>query len=101
MSFILSSIEENKLDLQQLTSFCAHNGPVNFGGSSHGGKNNTFYYLTQRKTSLIPIGCPTHISHYAAEKEAERLTVDNETIMLKIGSHFESQTGKTSSLKQI
>ena len=31
---------------------------------------------------------------------AERLTVDLETIVLKIGSHFKSQTGRAESLKQ-
>jgi len=38
--------------------------------------------------------------HNAAEKGAERLTVDIETVVLKIGSHFKSQTGRAESLKQ-
>ena len=88
-------MEENDLDLQQLTSFCADNAPVNFGGSNQGGKNNVFYHLSERKTCLIPVGCPVHILHNAAEKGAERLTVEIETIVLKIGSHFKSQTGRT------
>ena len=100
MNFILSSVKENKLDLQLLTSFCADNAPVNFGGCNQGGKNNVFYHLTERKTCLIPIGCPAHVFHNAAEKGAERLTVDIETIVLKIGSHFKSQTGRANSLKQ-
>ena len=100
MNFIVSTVEENDLDLQQLTSFCADNAPVNFGGSNQGGKNNVFYHLSERKTCLIPVGCPAHILHNAAEKGAECLTVDIETIVLKIGSHFKSQTGRTHSLKQ-
>ena len=100
MNFILLSIEENELDLQQLTSFCVDNAPVNFGGSNQGGKNNVFYHLRERKTCLIPVGCPAHILHDAEEKGAERLTTDIETIVLKIGSHFRSQTGRTNSLKQ-
>ena len=59
-----------------------------------------FYHLSERKTCLIPVGCPAHILHNAAEKGAELLTVDIETIVLKIGSHFKSQTGRTNSLKQ-
>ena len=59
-----------------------------------------FYHLTERKTCLIPIGCPAHVLHNATEKGAERLTVDIETIVLKIGSHFKSQTGRVNSLKQ-
>ena len=91
MSFILSSTKKNKLDLQQLTSFCADNAPVHFGGSSQGEKNNVFYHLTQQKTNLIPIGYPVHILHTAAEKGAKRLTVDIETIVLKIGRLEEVQ----------
>ena len=100
MNFILSSVKENELDMQLLTSFCDDNAPVNFGGCNQGGKNNVFYYLTERKTCLIPIGYPAHVLHNAAEKGAERLTIDIETIVLKIGSHFKSQTGRANSLKQ-
>ena len=57
------------------------------------------YHLTERKTCLIPIGCPAHVLHNAAEKGAERLIVDIETIVLKIGSHFKSQIGRAN-LKQ-
>ena len=59
-----------------------------------------FYHLRERKTCLIPVGCPAHILHNAAEKGAERLTTDIETIVLTIGSHFKNQTGRTNSLKQ-
>ena len=50
-----------------------------------------FYHLTERKTCLIPVDCPTHILHNTAEKETERLSVDIETIVLKIGSLFKSK----------
>ena len=73
---------------------------MNFGGSNQGGKSNVFYHLRERKTCLIPVGYPAHILHNAAEKGAERLTTDIETIVLKIGSHFKSHTGRTNSLKQ-
>ena len=75
MHFILSSMEENELNLQLLTSFCADNALVNFGGSNLGRKNNVFYHLAERKACLIPVGCPAHILHNAAEKGAERLTI--------------------------
>ena len=59
-----------------------------------------FCHLRERKTCLIPVDCPDHILHNAAEKGTERLTVDVETIVLMVGSHFKSQTGRTNSLKQ-
>ena len=95
MNFICSTLEENGLKLENITSFCADNAPANFGGWQQTGKNNVFNRL-QEKTSarLIPIGCPAHILHNAAEK----LTVDIETIVLKICSHFKSQTSRVQNL---
>ena len=49
MNFVLSSMQEIELDLQQLTSFCADNVPVNFGGSNQGGFQST----------ALPIFCIT------------------------------------------
>ena len=100
MNFICS-LEENGLKLENMTSFCADNAPVNFGSWQQKGKINVFNRL-QEKTSarLIPTGCPAHILHIAAEKGAERLTVDSETIVLKICCHFKSQASRVQNLKQ-
>ena len=100
IDFIHTSLQENDLDVKQLTSFCADNASVNLGGSQLNGKNNVFYRLSERATQLIPVGCPAHILHNAAEKGSDRLTVDIETIVMKIGSHFKSQTSRAVSLKQ-
>ena len=100
IDFIHTSLQENDLDVKQLTSFCADNASVNFGGSQLNGKNNVFYQLSERATQLIPVGCPAHILPNAAEKGSDRLTVDIETIVMKIGSHFKSQTSRAVSLKQ-
>ena len=101
MNFICSSLEENGLKLENKTFFCADNAPVNFGGWQQKGRNNVFNRL-QEKTSarLISIGCPAHNLHNAAKKGPERLTVDIETIVLKICSHFKSQTSRVQNLKQ-
>ena len=98
--FIHISLQENDLDLKRLKSFCADNAPVNFGGSQLRGQNNVFYPLKQQATQLIPVGCPVHILHNAAEKGSDRLTVDIETIVIKICSHFKSQTSRAVSLQQ-
>ena len=90
-SFIFLSMKENKLNLQQLTSFCADNAPVNFGGSNQRGNNNVFYHLTQRKTYLITVGCPAHILHNVAEKNQSasqmtlNLTLDDSSITKPVG----------------
>ena len=43
---------------------------------------------------------PACILHNALEKGSDSLTVDIETIVLKIGSNFENQTSRAVSLKQ-
>ena len=100
IDFVHTSSQENNLDLKQLSFFCADKTPVNFGGSQLSGQNNVFYRLKQRATQLIPVGCPAHILHNAAEKRSDCLTVDIETTIMKIGSHFKSQTSGAVSLKQ-
>ena len=91
IDFIHTSLQENNLDLKQLTCFCADNTPINFGGLQLSGQNNVFYRLKQQATQLIPVGCAAHILHYAADKGSDRLTVDIETIVMKIGSHFKTK----------
>ena len=93
-------MQENDLDLKRLTSFCADNASVNFGGLQLSGQNNVFYRLKQRATRLIPVGCPAHILHNATENKSDCLTVDIEKIVMKIGRHFKSQTSRPVSLKQ-
>ena len=62
-NFILSAMQENELDMKQLTSFCADNAPVNFGGPQHHGQNNVFHRLIGRTTHLIP--CRLFSAHLA------------------------------------
>ena len=100
MDFILSSFHENGFDPKQRTSFRANNAWVNFGGSQLSRQNNVSYHLKDRETQLIHVGCPAHILHNAAEKASDRLTVDIETIVLKIDSHFKSQTSRAVNHKQ-
>ena len=60
MNFICSSLEKNGLKIENITSFCVDNAPVNFGGWQQKGKN--VFNSLQEKTSarLIPIGGPAH-----------------------------------------
>ena len=97
INFICYSLEENGLKLENITSFWADNALVNFGGWQQKEKNNVFNRLHEKTSArLIPISCPAHILHNAAE----RLTVDIETIVLKICSHFKSQTSIVQNIKQ-
>ena len=99
IDFIHPSLQ-NDLYLKRLTSFCADNAHVHFGSSQLSGQNNVYYRIQQQATQLIPVWYPAHILHNAAEKESDHLTVDIETIVMKISSHFKSQTSRAVSLKQ-
>ena len=81
IDFIRTSLQENNLNVKQLTSFCVDNALINFAGLQLNEKNNVFYRLKQRATQLIPVGCPAHILHNAVEKGSDCLTVDIETIV--------------------
>ena len=48
MNFICSSLEENGLKLENITSFCADNAPVNFGGWQQKEKNSVFNRLQEK-----------------------------------------------------
>ena len=58
MNFIFSSMEVNELDLQQLTSFCADNAPMNFGGSDQGGKRQCVLLFSRAKNLSDSIRLP-------------------------------------------
>ena len=57
MNFICSSREENGLKLENITSFCADNAPVNFGGWQQKGKNvfNRLARKNQRVQSQLVV----------------------------------------------
>lgn len=98
--FIVSVLEENGLHFVNLVSFCADNAPVNFGGPQHKGKQNIFKFLKDRSKNLVPIGCPAHILHNSAQKAAERLPFDIESIVFKLGSYFKGSTLRHEKLKE-
>lgn len=112
--FIVGVLEDNKLDFNNLVSFCADNAPVNFGGVLQRGENNVFKKLQRgficsinshlfglEKTShLIPVGCPIHILHNSAQKAAGRLTIDIEGIVFALGSYFRGSTQRAEELRE-
>lgn len=98
--FIVFVLEKYGLDFTNLVAFCADNAPANFGGQQHKGKNNIFKFLKERSKNLVPIGCPAHICHNAAQKAAERLPFDIEAVVFKLGSFFKGSTLRHEKLKE-
>jgi hypothetical protein len=98
--YIVSVVNGNGLDLSNLISFCADKAPVNFGDTQHKAQKNVFKYLKEKSKILIPIGCPAHILHNAAQKAPDSLPIDIEAIVLKLGSYFNGSTLRHEKLKE-
>lgn len=99
-NFIVKILQKHELSLDKLTSFCADNAPVNFGGPQTAGKKNVFHQLKTDQKLLIPIGCPAHILHNAAKEATEQLPFDIESIAFKLQSHFKGSTKRHETLKE-
>lgn len=84
-----------------MTSLCADNAPVNFGGPQLNGSSNVFYRLKRQNQRLLPIGCPAHILHNAAREATDELPFDIESIAFKICSHFKKSTKRCASLQEL
>lgn len=99
-NFIIEILKKHGLLLDNLTSFCADNAPVNFGGPKTKGNNNVFHHMKIRQKHLIPIGCPAHILHNAAKEATEQYSFDIEAIAFKLQSHFKGSTKRHEALKE-
>lgn len=99
--FIVNVLQKHNLSFDNLTSFCADNAPVNFGGPQLKGNNNVFHHLKAHQKNLIPIGCPAHILHNAAKTATDRLSIDIEAVAFKIQSFFKGSTKRHEALKEV
>lgn len=99
--FIAQILGKHGLKWENLVSFCADNAPVNFGGPRMQGPNNVFKKLLLMKKNLIPVGCPAHIFHNAAQKGADRLPLDIETVVFKLASYFKGSTSRHEQFRDI
>jgi len=81
--------------------FAADNCNTNFGGMRRAGTENVYSLLNREmQKDLIGIGCPAHIIHNAAKKGLETLSIDVQSIIMKIYNHFSVYTVRTEELKE-
>ncbi|KAL3120080.1 hypothetical protein niasHT_003332 [Heterodera trifolii] len=93
--WILKMLQKHGLKFERIVAFCADNTAANFGSAEHRGENNVFYKLRAHKNNLIPVGCPAHVLHNAAKRGADNLSIDIESIVFKLTSHFKNSTKRT------
>lgn len=88
-------IEQNSLNMKNVSSFCADNAAVNFGKNQ-----SVFTELKKINSNIIPVGCNSHILHNTCKKATNQLKIDIDSIVMKIYNEFSSSTKRTAILKQ-
>lgn len=97
--YLKKSLEEHKL-LSKCIAYGADNANVNFGGPEHKEGQNVLSLLKSRiNKEMIGVGCPGHILHNAMQHGADTLSVDLESIVMKIFNYFHVYTVRTEELK--
>lgn len=100
-NYCLTSLTEANLSWDKCSSFCGDNTNTTFGGVNRMGMNNIFHKIKHSLGKDIEgVGCPAHILHNTASCAADALTVDVETIVVKIFNYFSIYTIRTEQLKQ-
>lgn len=92
---IKSKLENNNLNLANVTSFCADNANVNFGY-----KKSVFVELKKCNPDIIGVGCLCHIINNAFKNALKLMKFDIENIVIKVFNEFSSSTKRTSNLKE-
>lgn len=101
---ISSCISETltRLDIvEKCIAFVGDNTNTNFGGLKRNEGNNVFTKLkTNMNKNIVGIGCPAHILHNAIQHGADTLSIDLESIIMKVYNYFSIYTVRTAQLKE-
>lgn len=99
--FCVDSLKSAGIPLENLTAFGADNTNTNFGGRQRHGVNNIFYKLKGvLGRDIEGIGCSAHILHNTLSSAADVLSIDVESVVLKIFKYFCIYTVRTERLKE-
>jgi len=99
-NYCVNTLNNLVIPLEKLTAFSADNTNTNFGGRERRGTNNVYYKLQKELSKNIEgVGCPAHILHNTASSAADVLSVDVESVVLKIYKYFSIYTVRNERLK--
>lgn len=99
-TFIKDALDKHDLG-PKCVAFSGDNCNTNFGGIRRGDGNNVFANLKRSlNPNLIGIGCPAHILNNCVHHGVDRLSIDIESIVLKIFNYFSIYTVRTEALKE-
>lgn len=91
---LIQQLTFNELSPKNITAYGADNANINFGK-----KNSVFVALKKFNENILPAGCNLHILHNTAKRACNCLSIDIESIVIKIFNEFSSSTKKTTELK--
>ena len=98
--YICSTLDKDE-KTSKCVAFCADNTNVNFGGVARNPGRNIFSFLKQSvNEEIIGDGCPAHILRNCFQHGADCLSVDVESIVLKIFNFFHIYAVRTQQLKE-
>lgn len=100
VTYCINTLNNKIISIQKLIAYSANNTNTNFGGRDRHGTNNVYFKLQSKLSKGIEdIGCPAHNLRNAASTSADVLSIDVESIALKIYKYFSIYTVRNERLK--
>ena len=91
---LTTCLEKYELNIRNITAYSADNANVNYG------KHHSVYQLiSSANDGILKANCPAHIVHNACKHASDQLSVDIETIVLKIYSLFSVSASRREELR--
>ena len=79
----MSCLKKYELDIKHITAYAADNANVNFGKC-----HSVSQLLSSADSHILKANCPAHIAHNTCKHACDQLSVDIESLVLKIYSRF-------------
>lgn len=98
---IKSTLQKYDL-LEKCVSYTADNANVNFGGVNRQPGQNVWTRIKNiLGKEIVGVGCPAHILHNCIQRGTDVLTIDLESLVMKLFNYFSVYTVRTEALKDI
>ena len=79
----MNCLKKYELDIKHITAYAADNANVNFGKC-----HSVSQLLSSADSHILKANCPAHIAHNTCKHACDQLSVDIESLVLKIYSRF-------------
>lgn len=92
---LISSIQDNGLDIQNISAYSADNASVNYGC-----KKSVFKELHSLNSNIVKANCNAHVVHNTLRKLTDVLDCDVETTITSIYGHFSVSANRRTDLQE-